>query len=104
LKDFSNPITRFAMQDYPEDGGQGMSQAHHGEKMTTELPSELKSPAVRVKGQIFFIHELLQRASGAYFIPTQFFYKRSPSDGLRDTASEKDLFALGYDVFESIVS
>ncbi|KAG8938357.1 hypothetical protein FRC03_007328 [Tulasnella sp. 419] len=32
-KDFSNPLTRSMMQDYPEDGGNGMSQVFHGSKL-----------------------------------------------------------------------
>ncbi|KAI6021802.1 hypothetical protein BKA83DRAFT_4055361 [Pisolithus microcarpus] len=44
-KDYANPLTRFAMQDFPEDGGKGMSQTFHGEKLLHELPSP---PAVQV--------------------------------------------------------
>ncbi|OJA20984.1 hypothetical protein AZE42_10828 [Rhizopogon vesiculosus] len=67
-KDYANPLTRFAMTDYPEDGGDGMSQAFHGEKMLLELPSP---PAAHVDGKIYFINELLQERSGGYFDPCQ---------------------------------
>ncbi|KIM60204.1 hypothetical protein SCLCIDRAFT_26728 [Scleroderma citrinum Foug A] len=50
--DYSNPLTHFEMQDYPEDGGLGMSEVFHGEKMLLELPSP---PAGWVHGKIFFV-------------------------------------------------
>ncbi|KAG1720088.1 hypothetical protein EDB19DRAFT_1610899, partial [Suillus lakei] len=69
-KDYANPITRLAMQDYPEDGGKGLSQVFHGKKMLNDLPSP---PAVRVDGTVYFTDELLQELSGGYFIPQRFF-------------------------------
>ncbi|KIJ13255.1 hypothetical protein PAXINDRAFT_81387 [Paxillus involutus ATCC 200175] len=69
-KDYGNPLTRLAMQDYPEDKGKGMSQVFHGRKMLLDLPSP---PAVRIHGRIFFVNELLQDTSGDYFIPERFF-------------------------------
>ncbi|KAG2339510.1 hypothetical protein BDR05DRAFT_1003322 [Suillus weaverae] len=44
-KDYANPLTRFSMLDYPEDGGAGMSQVCNGQKMLLEMPSP---PAARV--------------------------------------------------------
>ncbi|KAG8215855.1 hypothetical protein J3R82DRAFT_7809 [Butyriboletus roseoflavus] len=38
-KDYANPLTCFAMQDYPEDVCGGMSEAFHGRKMLLEAPS-----------------------------------------------------------------
>ncbi|KAG0693275.1 hypothetical protein DFH29DRAFT_1007462 [Suillus ampliporus] len=49
--DYGNPLTRFAMQDYPEDGGKGMSQVFNGKKMLLDLPSP---PAARVDGKSVF--------------------------------------------------
>ncbi|KAG1724952.1 uncharacterized protein EDB91DRAFT_1255004 [Suillus paluster] len=69
-KDYANPLTHFAMQDYPEDRGKGMLQVFNGEKMLFELPSP---PAVKVDGEIYFVNELLQDALGDYFIPKCFF-------------------------------
>jgi hypothetical protein len=96
------------MQDYPEDGGGGMSQVFHGEKMLLDLPAETASPCVRVNNQIFFVNELLQRSSGAYFIPERFFYRKredSRSEGIAaDPFFAKELYALGHDVEESSVS
>ncbi|KAG2104655.1 uncharacterized protein F5147DRAFT_746517 [Suillus discolor] len=69
-KDYANPLTRFAMQDYPEDCGKGMLQVFNSTKMLLDLPSP---PAARVDGMIYFVNELLQESSGAYFIPEQFF-------------------------------
>jgi hypothetical protein len=70
IKDYANPLTRFTMQDYPEDGGRGMSQVFNGEKMLFKLPSP---PAAKVDGEIYFVNELLQDSSGDYFIPEHFF-------------------------------
>ncbi|KIM68349.1 hypothetical protein SCLCIDRAFT_105912, partial [Scleroderma citrinum Foug A] len=94
--DYSNPLTRFAMQDYPEDSSLGMSEVYHGEKMLLELPSP---PAARVDGRIFFVDELLQDCSGMYFIPERFFYGSYPLDApsaISDpTLYPKELCALG---------
>ena len=60
---------------------------------------------VRVNGQIFFINELLQQSSGAYFIPERFFYREISQDGpLADPLFTKELHALGFEVIESDVS
>ncbi|KIK74547.1 hypothetical protein PAXRUDRAFT_19769 [Paxillus rubicundulus Ve08.2h10] len=37
--DYTNPLTCFTMQDYPEDAGPGMLQVFHGDKMKVEPPS-----------------------------------------------------------------
>ncbi|KAG1765731.1 hypothetical protein EV702DRAFT_981334, partial [Suillus placidus] len=66
---YANPLTQFAMQDYPDDGGEGISQVFNRMKMVLDLPS---SPAVRVDGTINFINEVLQESSKAYFIPERF--------------------------------
>ncbi|KAG2354908.1 hypothetical protein BDR07DRAFT_1493914 [Suillus spraguei] len=34
--DYGNPLTRFAMQDHPEDGGKGMSQVFNGDYFIPE--------------------------------------------------------------------
>lgn len=94
-QDYANPLTRFAMQDFPEDGGDRMSQVFHGAKLLHELPSP---PSVRVDCNIYFIDELLQDMSGGYFIPERFFLASSKvaSGGLSDGHEEtKELFALG---------
>ncbi|KAG2099448.1 hypothetical protein BD769DRAFT_1329595, partial [Suillus cothurnatus] len=88
-KDYANPLTRFAMQDYPEDGGRGMSQVFNGEKMLFELPSP---PAAKVDGEIYFVNELLQDSSGDYFIPELFFFALYESTS---NTAEKVLHALG---------
>ncbi|KAG1753110.1 hypothetical protein EDD22DRAFT_981618 [Suillus occidentalis] len=85
-KDYTNPLTHFAMQDYLEDGGAGMSQVFHGEKMLLELPSP---PAARVDGKIYFVNELLQECSGAFFIPEQ---------DSQDPCQEKEIYAMGHAV------
>ncbi|KAH7931055.1 hypothetical protein BV22DRAFT_999145, partial [Leucogyrophana mollusca] len=102
-KDYANPLTRYAMQDYPEDEGSGMSQVFSGEKMLFNLPSP---PAVRVDGGIYFVDELLQDSSEIYFIPKRFFlasYTATPhhnapqsSTGVRDDTRPKELYALGH--------
>ncbi|KAG1736269.1 hypothetical protein EDD22DRAFT_745936, partial [Suillus occidentalis] len=97
-KDYANPLTHFAMQDYPEDSGEEMSQVFNGKKMLLDLPSP---PAARVDGMIYFTGELLQDDSGGYFIPERFFYASLPadsSDGDSDPCEQPDgraLYALG---------
>jgi hypothetical protein len=91
------------MQDFPEDGGSGMSQVFNGEKMLHELPSP---PAVRVNGSVYFVGELLQESSGGYFIPERFFLATPPSVSTApgsptEQTSEscmKEHFALGRSV------
>jgi len=85
------------MQDYPQDGGSGMSQVFNGQKMLSEFQSP---PAVRVDGKIFFINELLQEDSGNYFIPEHFFYgpDQPQSDLPHGSSQEKPLYALGREV------
>ena len=78
LQDYSNPLTRFCMRDYPEDGRGSMSQVHHGSKMLHELPEELLAPSVRVDRKIYFRNELLQSTAG-FFIPIRFFQGDIPS-------------------------
>jgi len=85
------------MQDYPEDGGEGMSQVFNGQKMLLDVPSP---PAVRVDGTIYFTNELLQECSGDYFIPERFFLAPSSDSAGSDTAEHhnsvtKVLYALG---------
>ncbi|KAG2110584.1 uncharacterized protein F5147DRAFT_745166 [Suillus discolor] len=97
-KDYANPLTRFAMEDYPEDGREGMSQVFNGKKMLLDLPSP---PAARVDGMIYFTGELLQDDSGGYFIPERFFHASLPvdlSDNVSDPCEQSDgkaLYALG---------
>jgi len=89
IEDYANPLTHFAMQDYLEDGGRGMSQVFNGEKMLFELPLP---PAAKVNREVYFVNELLQDSSGDYFIPKWFFIASYASMG--DTA-DKLLHALG---------
>jgi hypothetical protein len=83
------------MQDYPEDGGKGMSQVFNGKKMLLDLPSP---PAARVEGKVFFVNELLQDTSGDYFIPEHFFLSSSSVDDDVEHCEKSDakiLYALG---------
>lgn len=97
------------MQDFPEDGGKGMSQVFHGEKALNDLPSP---PAVCVNGSIYFVDELLRESMGGYFIPERFFLAtpsvaagkpgntptdNNTSDPLMPMNMEaKELYALGH--------
>lgn len=97
------------MQDFPEDGGSGMSQIFNGEKMLHELPSP---PAVRVSGSVYFVGELLQESSGGYFIPERFFLATPPSASTVPASPAeqtpefcvRDLFALGRSATRTNVS
>ncbi|KAI0091388.1 hypothetical protein BDY19DRAFT_860646, partial [Irpex rosettiformis] len=72
-KDYANPLTRFAMSDFPENGGSKLSQAFHGQKMLLDSPQGIATPCVRVRGQIYFVNELLRCANGTFFIPERFY-------------------------------
>ncbi|KAG1832128.1 hypothetical protein EV424DRAFT_1313330, partial [Suillus variegatus] len=91
-KDYANPLTRFAMQDYPEDCGKGMLQVFNSTKMLLDLPSP---PTARVDGIVYFVNELLQESSGAYFIPEQFFLGSPVVEGGVEGPDNKILYALG---------
>ncbi|KAI5983208.1 hypothetical protein EDD15DRAFT_2489603, partial [Pisolithus albus] len=97
--DFANPLTRFAMQEYPEDGQGHMSQVHHGSKMLEDLPDGLAPPCVRVDHAIFFVNELLQQSTGSYFIPKKIFQARISSAG---ESAEPTVFALGHKVSKTM--
>ncbi|KAG2335355.1 hypothetical protein BDR05DRAFT_859219, partial [Suillus weaverae] len=96
--DYSNPLTRFCMQDYPEDGRGNMSQVHHGSKMLHELPKELLVPSVHVNGGIYFRNELLQSTTG-FFIPTRFFQANIPSCDAEQASLQ--VLALGHPVVQT---
>jgi hypothetical protein len=85
------------MQDYPEDCAT-ISEVFHAEKMLLDIPPEIVTPTIRVHGKIFFVNELLQRSSGAYFIPERFFFRATSSSSGQTGGSEKEFFALGFDV------
>lgn len=89
------------MADYPHHDIARMSQVHNGEKMLLDLPLDVTTPAVRVDEKIYFVGELLQRASGSYFIPERFFTRNKP----HCTRGEepKELYSLGREVIRSNV-
>jgi len=89
------------MSDYPCDGGTRMSQAREGMKMLHDLPSDCATPTVRVDNKIYFTGELLQRASGRYFIPERFFARKQVGDAAGN--HNEELHALGWEVDRSDV-
>ncbi|KAL0569855.1 hypothetical protein V5O48_012107 [Marasmius crinis-equi] len=104
-KDFSNPITRLSMSEYPEDGGSSASELKHGSKWLLELPRDLLTITARVDNKIYFVGELLQcRASGGklggFFIPDRFFTRTAHT--AEECVSRTDLFALGYVVNRTV--
>lgn len=96
-QDFSNPVTRLAMHDYPVDGGKVITQVFNGGKLLLEAPVEIRTPAARVQGKIYFINEVLQLSNGRYFIPERFFREESNEVGANKerSDSEQKMFALG---------
>ncbi|KAK1220278.1 hypothetical protein PQX77_016965 [Marasmius sp. AFHP31] len=92
-RDFANPITRLAMTEYPQDGGEGVSELKNGDKWLLELPRDLLTVTARVNGKIYFTGELLQCQDGSYFIPDRFFTVPQPSNN--GTPPIDTLFALG---------
>ncbi|KAG0708375.1 hypothetical protein DFH29DRAFT_979379 [Suillus ampliporus] len=93
--DYSNPLTCFCMQDYPEDGRGSMSQVHHGSKMLHELPEELLVLSVCINGSIYFRNELLQSTTG-FFIPMCFFQANISSCDAEQASLQ--VLALGHPV------
>lgn len=75
-----------------------MSQVHHGGKMLRDLPAELGPPVVRVKGELFFVKELLLLESGEFFIPERYF--RLPKT---TTGQPGEIMSLGWEVRDSAV-
>lgn len=74
-----------------------MSQVHHGSKMLNDLPDDLAPPCVCVDRSVYFVHELLQQATGQYFIPKKFFQAQAL------TQEEPSLLALGHQVSKTAV-
>ena len=84
------------MQDYPQDTTT-ISEVFHAEKILLDIPSGIAPPTIRVNGKIFYVNELLQRSSAAYFIPERFFCRARTEAPLQ--GDEKfEFFAIGYDV------
>jgi hypothetical protein len=71
-----------------------MAQAREGTKM-------LHDPTVCVDDKIYFTGELLQRASGQYFILERFFVRKRVDDATVD--GNEELHALGWEVDRSDV-
>ncbi|KAI0752256.1 hypothetical protein BC629DRAFT_1297219, partial [Irpex lacteus] len=98
-KDYSNPITRFAMSDFPELDGKGASQAFHAHKMLLDSPQGIATPCAKVRGQVYFVNELLQCLDGSFFIPERFYMGVPPKSPQARTTQrekpEKELLALG---------
>ncbi|KAK1217706.1 hypothetical protein PQX77_019637 [Marasmius sp. AFHP31] len=63
-KDFSNPITRFAMTEYPQDGQKCMSELRNGRKWLVDLPRELLTATAHVNNKLYFVGELLMCRDG----------------------------------------
>ncbi|KAI0345233.1 hypothetical protein BDW22DRAFT_1470253, partial [Trametopsis cervina] len=94
-KDYANPLTRHAMQDFPEDCEGYASEIWHGEKALLEGPHGIVTPAVRVNGQIYFTKELVLLDLDEYFIPERFYADhRHPSQRSQDIR-EENLMAIG---------
>ncbi|KAM6489231.1 hypothetical protein JOM56_015401, partial [Amanita muscaria] len=91
-KDFSNPITRFAMHEYPEDTGDCVAEVFNAKKMLFALPPDIRPPAVKVDSKIFFIDELMQLSMGEYFIPTRYF-RAQPTP---NSVNVRELIAEGH--------
>ncbi|KAG8215184.1 hypothetical protein J3R82DRAFT_8706 [Butyriboletus roseoflavus] len=82
IMDFTNPLTQFMMQEYPENGQGHMLQ------ILLQLHAFMSNMAS-------FIHELLQQSMGQFFIPKKFFQVRTPE------SSEPTVLALGHRASET---
>lgn len=87
------------MSDFPELEGKGASQAFHGHKMLLDSPQGIATPCAKVRGQIYFVNELLRCVDGSFFIPERFYMgvPRSSETGATGDSEkpEKELLALG---------
>ncbi|KAG2150281.1 uncharacterized protein EDB93DRAFT_1240307 [Suillus bovinus] len=61
--DYTNLLTHFSMQDYPEDGGDGMSQVF---TWTEDAARAAITSGGLCGQQIYFVNELLQECSGGF--------------------------------------
>ena len=95
MQDYSNPLTRFTIWDYPIDGQGCAAQVFHGSKMLFDIPSSLVVPTVSVNERIFFVGELLQQLDGTYFILERFFYRLPEGVKLSGNPSICDLIEHG---------
>ncbi|KAL0056975.1 hypothetical protein AAF712_016408, partial [Marasmius tenuissimus] len=96
-QDFSNPITRFAMAEYRQDGRDGMSELRNGKKWLLNLQRDLLTVTARVDDKNYFVGELLRRRQGSVFIPDRFFMREEP-DVDRCRLLVDVLYAVGNDV------
>jgi hypothetical protein len=63
------------MQLYPVISSVGISEVWHGEKMTKELPDNLRPPMIKFKSLHWYTGELIQLNNGAFFIPLRWLQK-----------------------------
>ncbi|EUC61136.1 hypothetical protein RSOL_383960 [Rhizoctonia solani AG-3 Rhs1AP] len=68
-KDMSNPLSRQNMTFYPHHCGNYMAQTWHGKKMLEDVSDDMLSPTMCYDGKTYWVNEVVQRISGAYFIP-----------------------------------
>lgn len=89
----SNPITRPQMNFYPEVLPDGqIREVWNAEKMIRDVPDHLMTPTVRHNESIYYVDELAQCTSGAYFLPKRWLIR------------DKALWAIGHKVKMSLVS
>lgn len=95
MQDYANPLTQFAIWDYPIDGRGYAAQVFHGSKMLFDISPNLVVPTVSVNKHIFFVGELLQQLDGTYFIPERFFYRLPEGMNLSGNPSISDVIKYG---------
>ncbi|KIO21109.1 hypothetical protein M407DRAFT_29269 [Tulasnella calospora MUT 4182] len=91
--DYSNPLTRSRMEDYPIFTSSSMSQVWNGTKMLLELPADLATPTARNASKIFWINKLTQLLDRSYFVPSRYFRLQDPHN-----PEKRDLMAFGWTV------
>lgn len=95
MQDYANPLTRFAIWDYPIDGQGYAAQVFHGSKMLFDISPALVVPTVFVNEHVFFVGELLQQSDGSYFILERFFYQLPEGMKLSGNLSISDVIEYG---------
>lgn len=69
----ANPQVRPHLHFLPEDAGERLSEAWHGNRWLCELDPDLASPMVRSRGQDFYVLEPVQLTNGQICMRERYF-------------------------------
>ncbi|KAI9000497.1 hypothetical protein BD414DRAFT_404535 [Trametes punicea] len=72
-KDYAHVERRQKMHLYPEFTGNQVTEIWQAAKMLVDAPDDVLTPMVRVRGQDYYVKELVYCADKSWFIPSRFF-------------------------------